>query len=57
VPARCEHGPERAGDVRHSQADIAKARMRLGYAPSHDVAAGLAAALPWYVERFGCVSV
>ena len=42
----------RAGDVRHSQADIGKARRLLGYQPSHDVRAGLREALPWYVERF-----
>ena len=42
------HGPFREGDVRHSQADIGKARRLLGYAPTHDVRAGLDAALPWY---------
>jgi UDP-N-acetylglucosamine/UDP-N-acetylgalactosamine 4-epimerase len=41
----------RAGDVRHSQADIGKATRLLGYAPSHDIDAGLAAAMPWYVEH------
>ncbi len=46
------HGPFREGDVRHSQADIGKARQLLGYNPTHDVAAGLAAALPWYEGRF-----
>ena len=40
----------RSGDVRHSQADIGKARRMLGYAPTHDVAQGLAEALPYYVE-------
>jgi UDP-N-acetylglucosamine 4-epimerase len=39
----------RAGDVRHSQADIGKARALLGYAPAFDVRAGIAAAMPWYV--------
>ena len=39
----------RAGDVRHSQADIAKARALLGYDPRYDVAKGLAEALPWYI--------
>lgn len=38
----------RAGDVRHSQADIGKARRLLGYAPSHDVADGIRTAMPWY---------
>jgi UDP-N-acetylglucosamine 4-epimerase len=41
----------RPGDVLHSQAEIAKAARLLGYAPSHDVDAGLDAALPWYVEH------
>jgi UDP-N-acetylglucosamine 4-epimerase len=38
----------RVGDVRHSQADISKARRLLGYAPTHGVADGLDAALDWY---------
>jgi len=38
----------RAGDVRHSQAAIGKARRLLGYAPTHDVGAGLAATMNWY---------
>jgi UDP-N-acetylglucosamine 4-epimerase len=42
----------RAGDVRHSQADVGKARRLLGYVPSHDVRAGLAEALSWYIGRF-----
>ena len=39
----------RAGDVRHSQADIGKARRLLGYAPTHDVRRGLIEALPHYL--------
>jgi UDP-N-acetylglucosamine 4-epimerase len=39
----------REGDVRHSQADIGKAALRLGYAPTHRIANGLELALPWYV--------
>ncbi|MEM8949556.1 MAG: SDR family oxidoreductase [Pseudomonadota bacterium] len=38
----------RAGDVRHSQADISKARRLLGYDPAHRVADGIEAAMPWY---------
>ena len=38
----------RLGDVRHSQADIARARQFLGYEPTHGLAQGLAAALDWY---------
>lgn len=45
-------GPFRAGDVRHSLADISKAGALLGYAPIVDVAQGLVAAAPWYVQRF-----
>ncbi len=41
----------RAGDVRHSLADIGKARRLLGYAPTHDVAAGLRETVAWYVAR------
>ncbi|UIF91640.1 NAD-dependent epimerase/dehydratase family protein [Cupriavidus sp. UYPR2.512] len=40
----------RAGDVRHSQADIGKAQRLLGYLPTHRVRDGLAEAMPWYVQ-------
>ena len=40
----------RAGDVRHSQADVSKAQRLLGYAPTHRLAQGVAAAMPWYVK-------
>ena len=43
----------RAGDVRHSQADISKARALLGYAPTHTIAQGLEVAMPWYVKFLG----
>ena len=36
-----EYQPARAGDVRHSLGDISAARSVLGYAPTHDVRAGL----------------
>jgi UDP-glucose 4-epimerase len=35
------HGPPRPGDVRHSQADISRARRDLGYAPAVSFAEGL----------------
>ena len=38
----------RAGDVRHSEADIGKARRLLGYVPRWSAKDGLVAALPWY---------
>ena len=40
----------RAGDVRHSLADISKARTRLGYEPTHRIGEGLAEAMDWYVQ-------
>jgi UDP-N-acetylglucosamine 4-epimerase len=51
VVPRPIHQDFRAGDVRHSHADIAKARRLLGYAPTHDARAGLAESLPWYDAR------
>lgn len=38
----------RAGDVRHSEADISKAHRFLGYEPTHNVKQGLSEALNWY---------
>lgn len=43
----------RAGDVRHSQASIEKARAELGYEPTHRVDEGLRVAMDWYVEHLG----
>ncbi|MCK5698173.1 MAG: NAD-dependent epimerase/dehydratase family protein, partial [Gammaproteobacteria bacterium] len=40
----------RAGDVRHSQADISKAEKLLGYQPSHVIDEGLEEAMDWYVK-------
>ncbi len=45
------HRDFRAGDVRHSQADIGKAQRLLGYAPRHDIHAGIAQAMPWYIAH------
>lgn len=39
----------RAGDVRHSQADISKAADKLGYQPQYKIAEGIAKSMPWYV--------
>jgi UDP-N-acetylglucosamine 4-epimerase len=41
----------RAGDVRHSLADISKARELMGYTPTHDVRSGLLEAAMWYAAR------
>ena len=40
----------RAGDVRHSQADVSKIRNLLGYAPKFSIAQGVKNAMPWYIE-------
>ena len=48
-PVRAEFRP---GDVRHSLADIGKARRVLGYEPTHSIEQGIVAALPWYIGRF-----
>ncbi|MGY6273320.1 SDR family oxidoreductase [Achromobacter denitrificans] len=40
----------RAGDVRHSQADVGKAGRLLGYSPTHTVLEGLEVAMPWYTQ-------
>jgi UDP-N-acetylglucosamine 4-epimerase len=45
------HGPERLGDVPHSQASIEKARRLLDYDPQYDMAAGLKEAVKWYREN------
>jgi UDP-N-acetylglucosamine 4-epimerase len=42
------HRDFRAGDVRHSQADIGKAARLLGYRPTHTLAEGIDMAMPWY---------
>lgn len=46
----------RAGDVRHSRADISKAQALLGYQPSHKIAEGMEEAMDWYVESLRSAS-
>ncbi|QXR19465.1 Vi polysaccharide biosynthesis UDP-N-acetylglucosaminuronic acid C-4 epimerase TviC [Acinetobacter variabilis] len=41
----------RAGDVRHSQASIAKIQQHLGYAPEFEIAKGIKLAMRWYVQN------
>lgn len=48
APAMAEFRP---GDVRHSQADISKARRLLDYRPAYTVKQGLDQALPWYIAN------
>jgi UDP-N-acetylglucosamine 4-epimerase len=43
-------GPFRAGDVRHSQANVDKAQRLLGYDNMIPLAEGLSRAMPWYIQ-------
>ena len=40
----------RKGDVKHSLADISKAKSLLGYLPSFSIYKGLEVAMPWYID-------
>lgn len=44
-------GPDRPGDIKHSNADISKARKLLGYDPDYDFEKGIALAIDWYKEN------
>jgi len=46
-----EYRDFRAGDVRHSLADISKAGDLLGYKPTHRIGDGMKEALDWYVKN------
>ncbi|GAA6204813.1 NAD-dependent epimerase/dehydratase family protein [Thalassotalea sp. SU-HH00458] len=51
VEQDAEYRDFRAGDVRHSQADVSKAIKNLGYAPSHRIQDGISEAMPWYLKN------
>ena len=44
-------GPDRRGDIKHSNADISKAKKLLGYDPEYDFSKGLKEAIEWYVNN------
>lgn len=44
-------GPDRAGDIKHSNADISKAKELLGYDPDWSFERGIKAAIEWYREN------
>ena len=51
-----DFGPARAGDIRYSQADLARAEAGIGYQPLVDLPGGLAATVDWFrdtLERVG----
>lgn len=45
------HGPERAGDIKHSLADISQAQKLLGYQPQVSFEEGLRRTVEWYREQ------
>lgn len=45
------YGPDRAGDIKHSKADISKAKELLGYNPDWSFERGFADAVEWYKEN------
>lgn len=44
-------GPDRKGDIKHSNADITKAKELLGYDPDYDFKKGITEAIEWYKEN------
>lgn len=49
--AEPNYGPERAGDIKHSNADISKAKQLLGYEPSYSFEDGIKLAIDWYKKN------
>lgn len=43
------YGEFRPGDVRHSQADVSKAKNLLGYGPEFNISQGIGKAMSWYI--------
>ena len=44
-------GPDRAGDIKHSNADISRAKELLGYNPDYSFSDGIKLAIEWYKEN------
>jgi nucleoside-diphosphate-sugar epimerase len=47
-PGEVKHGPDRAGDVKHSLADLSRAEKHLGYKPQVNFEEGLRRTIDWY---------
>lgn len=45
------YGPDRAGDIKHSNADISKAKNLLGYNPEWSFERGITAVIQWYKDN------
>ncbi|WP_261844967.1 NAD-dependent epimerase/dehydratase family protein [Aliamphritea ceti] len=52
-----EYKEYRVGDIRHSQADIDKAKTKLGYLPEYDFNSGLSEATKWYLQHLKVIKV
>ncbi len=51
VDVKPNFGPDRPGDIKHSNADISKAKKLLGYDPEYDFSKGIKLAIEWYKEN------
>ncbi len=51
-PLKLIHRDYRTGDVRHSLADISKAKILLDYAPATKIGEGIAISMPWYIQKY-----
>jgi UDP-N-acetylglucosamine 4-epimerase len=51
IDARPIYREERAGDVKHSQADTKKSAEWLGYRPTHSIVQGIPLATAWYTSH------
>ncbi|WP_286264241.1 NAD-dependent epimerase/dehydratase family protein [Thalassotalea atypica] len=51
VEKEAQYRDFRAGDVRHSQADVSKAKTKLGYDPTFRIQQGIEEAMPWYLNN------
>ncbi|MBQ9867519.1 MAG: SDR family oxidoreductase [Lachnospiraceae bacterium] len=51
VDVKPNFGPDRPGDIKHSNADISKAKKLLGYDPEFDFSKGIKLAIEWYKEN------
>jgi UDP-N-acetylglucosamine 4-epimerase len=50
------YGPDRLGDIKHSNADISKAKKMLGYNPEYSFPEGIKKCVEWYARKIGAHS-
>ena len=50
ITIEASYGDERKGDVKHSLADISKAKRLLNYKPQFDLEEGMRLAIDWYIQ-------